>query len=91
MGDGDSGTDEQGTYGQSRRFGTSSLGRYIMLTPSYRLWTFHLLDFCPHQHIPETSNLTLNRNIIPVRGREFSDRNSYFVNYQTQISRQLFV
>ena len=34
-----------------------------MLSPPYRVWTFHLLDFCPHQHIPETSNLTLNRNI----------------------------
>jgi hypothetical protein len=91
MGDYNSGTDEQGSYGQSRRISDSSMGRHIMLSPSYRLWTFHLLDFCPYQHIPETSDLTLNRNIIPVRGREFSDRNSYFGNYQIQISRQLFV
>ena len=57
MGNGNPRTDESGSYGQSRCISDSGLGRHIMLSPSYRLWTFHLLDFCPYQHIPKAKNL----------------------------------
>ena len=58
MGNGNPRTDESGPNGQSRRISDSSLGRHIMLSPPYRVWTFHILDICPYQHIPKAKNLT---------------------------------